>query len=145
MLVADIIHQLAIKASAENIFDAITTQQGLSAWWTTDAEAEPKAGSVAVFGFYERTTIFRMAVKELDRGCRVAWDCLGDHEEWKETQVIFDLRPAERVGETVLRFKHAGWRSANGWMATCSTTWAHVLERLKHYAEKGKRVPYFTG
>ena len=42
---------LEIEAGAETVFDAITTQEGEAAFWTSDNETEPKEGSVAVFRF----------------------------------------------------------------------------------------------
>lgn len=140
----DIVHELTIEAPAERVFDAIATREGLSAWWTRDTEAESRVGAVGLFGFFNRADVFRMAVEALDRPRRVAWHCLGDHAEWKDTRLTFDLRPGPEGKGTGLRFVHANWRSAEGWMGTCSYTWAHVLSRLKRHAETGERVPYFT-
>lgn len=141
----DIIHELSIEAPPGRVFDAIATQKGLSSWWTQDTEAEPRVGSIAVFRFRGASTAFRMKIKSLSRGRRVVWHCVGDHPEWKGTRLTFDLTPGETSRETVLRFTHAGWGSAKGWMGTCSYTWAHVLACLKRYAEKGKPVAYFRG
>ncbi len=41
---AEIVHELNIKAAPERIFAAITTQEGLSAWWTKDTEVQAKGG-----------------------------------------------------------------------------------------------------
>lgn len=56
-------------------------------------------------------------------------------------RLVFELRPAAGGKGTVLQFTHAGWRSADGWIGTCSYAWAHVLARLKRYAETGERSP----
>lgn len=58
--------------------------------------------------------------------------------------MTFDLKRGSSARETVVRFIHAGWRSSDGWLGTCSYTWAQILARLKRYAETGRRVPYFT-
>ncbi len=86
-----------------------------------------------------------MKVDKLEGGRQVAWNCIGDHPEWKGTHLTFELKPGAQGKKTALRFKHGGWQSADGWMATCSYTWAQVLERLKAYAETGERSPYFPG
>ncbi len=130
------------RGSPERVFDAMATQEGLSAWWTRDTEAQPKVGSVAVFRF-PGSSVFRMAIEALDRPRRIEWHCIGDHEEWKDTRLTFELKPAAAANQTIVRFKHAGWRSAEGWMGTCNYTWAHVLARLK-YLETGERSPYFA-
>jgi len=142
---ADIVHEITIQAPAERVFDAIATQDGLTAWWTADTEADSRVGSTALFGFSKRALVFRMLIEALDRARRVVWRCSGDHPEWKDTRVTFDLRPAEEPGATTVRFVHGGWRSTDGWLGPCSYTWAHILGRLKQYAETGQRVPYFTG
>lgn len=140
----DIVHEFNIKATPQRVFEAIASQEGLSSWWTRDTEAQPQVGSVAVFGFDRRSLIFRMAIEALDQPRRVAWHCVGDHEEWKDTRLTFELQAAGQSDETLVRFKHMGWRSADGWLGSCSYTWAHVLGRLKSYAETGERSPYFT-
>ena len=48
---SNIRHLLTIKAPAEKIFKAITTEVGLSNWWTTAVQATPKEGAELEFGF----------------------------------------------------------------------------------------------
>ena len=141
----DILHELNIKTEPEHLFKAITTQEGLSSWWTRDAEAKPKVGSEALFGFGNRMTVFRMTINALEPGRRVEWHCVGDHPEWKGTRITFEMKPLADGKETALRFAHADWRSPDGWMAPCSYSWAQILERLKHYAETDEPSPYFSG
>jgi uncharacterized protein YndB with AHSA1/START domain len=138
----DILHALPIAAPPERIFDAVATAEGLASWWTSLVTAEPRVGSMAIFGFAGSTTVFRMRVDALDRPRRISWHCVGDHPEWKDAVLTFDLKPQN--GETLLRFTHAGWRAADGWIGECSYTWAHVLARLKAAAETGEAMPYFA-
>lgn len=46
-----ICHRLLIKASAETVYNALTLEEGLSAWWTPETKAKPEAGSTARFAF----------------------------------------------------------------------------------------------
>lgn len=56
-----------------------------------------------------------------------------------------DTEASTELGGTRVRFTHGGWRSAEGWLPMCCTTWAFVLDRLKRYAETGRPDPYFSG
>src|SRR5690606_18703433 len=46
-----IYHRLLIEAPAETVYEALTTQKGLRAWWTPDTTAKPEPGSIARFAF----------------------------------------------------------------------------------------------
>jgi hypothetical protein len=48
-----IIHVTPVKRSPAEVYRALTTQAGLSSWWSTDVTAEPRVGSVNFnWGFY---------------------------------------------------------------------------------------------
>jgi uncharacterized protein YndB with AHSA1/START domain len=44
-------HEVLIGAPAENVYKAITSQEGLSAWWTPGTSAKAEIGSVSRFPF----------------------------------------------------------------------------------------------
>ena len=41
----DLIHRIGIAAPAEKIYRALTTEEGIRAWWTTDVKMDASAGS----------------------------------------------------------------------------------------------------
>ncbi len=139
---SEILHYITIQAPPEQVFEAITTQEGLQGWWTDDTVAEPRVGSVAEFGFYNRAVVFRMKVEALEPAKRVRWNCIGGPEEWIGTEITFALAPAEGGG-TGLHFDHAGWRYAEGEYRGCNTTWGHLMFYLKQYAESEAPGPFF--
>ena len=61
----DLIHRIGIAVPAETIYRALTTEDGIRAWWTTAVRMENKAGGTAVFSFFELTTVFRMRIEQL--------------------------------------------------------------------------------
>jgi uncharacterized protein YndB with AHSA1/START domain len=48
---ADINHQVGIKAPPEKIFELLSTDSGLSQWWTNDVSGAGEVGSVIAFRF----------------------------------------------------------------------------------------------
>ena len=142
-MAAPLVHQVNIKATPERIYEAVSTANGLAAFWTSDSRAEPKVGSISSFGFGGPTQ--RMRVDELKPGTRVKWTALADFPNWDGTTVTWDISTAED-GETGLLFRHADWPAAVSQddLGSINYTWGLIVERLKQYAETGKPNPLFA-
>jgi uncharacterized protein YndB with AHSA1/START domain len=133
----DILHRIATKATTPaDVLPALTTIDGLAAWWTTDTQGDADVDGVIQFRFVPGG--FDMRVLEI-KPDQVRWEVADGPEEWKGTTITFDL---EQDGEyTVLLFKHEGWREQVEFMNHCSTKWASYLLSLKEYVETGKGAP----
>ncbi len=134
----DIMHWISIDAPPARVFDAVTTAQGLSSWWTSDVEADAAVGDVSVFGFNDRSVVFRMRVDELAAPHCVRWTCVGDFPEWEGTRIEFRIEETDE-GQSNLTFTHAGWESTEGFFRQCNTDWGRLMYYLKDYLEgRGK-------
>ena len=138
----DILLGVEIDADAGKIYEALTTKEGLSSFWTSDSIAEPEVGSEARFGFAGAPVPLRMRVDTLEPGREVGWTCLGDFPNWSDTRVTWSLSAGEHAATRVF-FRHAGFpdEQPEYEFASVSYTWAVVLERLKELAEKGTAQP----
>ncbi len=133
----DILHRVGATATPEKVYDALTTIDGLAAWWTTDTTGDPD-GTIA-FRFGE-VGGFDMKVIELQPNTRVVWEVVDGPSEWIGTTVTFDLK---QEGEwTIVLFAHAGWREPVEFMNHCSTKWAAFLLSLKSLVETGTGQPH---
>ncbi|KJY73754.1 SRPBCC family protein [Vibrio nigripulchritudo] len=135
----DIHHQVGIQASAESIYKLLTSNEGLTQWWTNDVSGAGQVGSVIEFRFNGGGPDFEVA--ELIENQRVVWRHSGNvPEAWKNTEIQFELRSGEN--QTFVRFTHANWQQASDFMAHCSTKWAVFLLSLKDAAETGNGKPF---
>lgn len=135
----DILHKLTIDAPPELVLSALTEQEGLGGWWTEDVLASPAVGSIAEFGFENRSVVNRMKVVAITPQ-RVEWECLAGPTEWLGTTLTFDLEPAPN-GQTTVRFAHRGWKEASDFFAHCNNKWGYFLASLKSLLEHGKGTP----
>ena len=135
--------QVRIYASPRTVYQALSTQEGLRAWWTADMIVEPRVGGIAEFSHGEERTHLRVRVAELVSENRVVWNCLGEHEEWKGTRITWRIEAQDN--STELYLTHADWVSADGWFGTCNAIWGILLYRLKDYAEGKNPGPFFSG
>lgn len=128
-----------IEAAPERVFEALSRQEGLASWWTEDATAEPVVGTVAEFGFYDRTIVVRFRIEELERASRVRWYGIEGPAPYVGSTVVFAL---ERAGAgTLVRFAHSGLGGDDAFLAHAAQSWQRVLASLKAYAETGQGTP----
>jgi uncharacterized protein YndB with AHSA1/START domain len=138
---AELRHQITIQAVPAKVHEALTTEEGLRAWWTADAAAEAKVGGKAEFGFNRRRTVFRMTIDALEPGKRVVWSCQGEPTEWNGTILTWDL--AGEDSATIVRFNHSGWRAVTELYAICNSSWGELMHRLKDYVEGRNPGPHW--
>ncbi|MFD5633555.1 MULTISPECIES: SRPBCC domain-containing protein [unclassified Streptomyces] len=134
---ADILHRVGTTAARDTVYQALTTVDGLAAWWTTDTEGS--GDDVLQFRFGD-VGGFDMKVLELLPDTRVRWEVVAGPEEWVGTTVTFDLK---QEGEwTIILFAHEGWREQVEFMNHCTTKWALFLMSLKSLVETGAGAPH---
>ena len=138
---ADILHRVGIKSSLDQVYKALTTREGLAAWWTDNTQGESQVGGVIQFRFGDRG-FFDMKVLELHPTKRVLWQVLDGPAEWIGTKVNWELK--QEGDYTIVLFKHQGWKDPVEFMHHCSTKWGVFLMSLKSLVETGKGAPYPT-
>lgn len=151
---------LIIGATAETVYKAIVTQEGLSAWWTPQAAAKEEINSIARFPF-GKDYFKEMEIVELNPFSLVRWHCIKGDAEWVGTDLSFrmasgnkqrllDANP-EIAGQvqqqkheqcTLLSFSHDSWDDYTPMFAECSYTWGQFLRSLKLLCETGKGKPW---
>ena len=136
----DILHRVGIKSpSPHDVYNALTTMEGLSGWWTTTTQGESNVGGVINFMFGDRGRI-DVKVVEFDPGRRVVWQVVGGPEDWIDSKVSFELRSEGE--QTIVLFKHQGWSEQSEFMHHCSTKWASFLMSMKSLVETGEGAPF---
>jgi uncharacterized protein YndB with AHSA1/START domain len=142
----EIVHELTIAAPAKNIFDAITTPEGLAGWWSTDAEATPELDSITKLRLATGAQVV-LRVDLLEAPELVHWECVEGPEEWVGTTIALRIEALDRDddgqpdGVCRLRFWHGGWPYADGMMPRSSFEWAMRLDSLRRYLETGTGSP----
>ncbi len=155
------IHQaVLIGAPIEKVYEAITSREGLSAWWTPDVKTTGKVNSVSSFSFGEHY-VKEMKVLDLQPFELIKWECIKGADEWVGTSLSYRLTSGDRESilkshpevsgqvdqlkksdMTLLIFHHDEWREDTVMFAECSYTWGQFLKSLKLFCETGKGRPW---
>ena len=137
---------VTVEATPQVVHDAINHVTG---WWTinTDGRTEQVGDEFTVqFGDVHRTT---QRITEAERGRRVVWRVtesflpwLKDREEWKGTEIVFDL--ASTADGTRLVFTHVGLTPQVECYAQCEKGWDFFIDSLRKLITEGAGLPDTT-
>jgi uncharacterized protein YndB with AHSA1/START domain len=128
-----------IKSPISAVFTALTTQEGLGAFWTEELVVKPELGFINEFNFGDND-LTKMKITELSPNKRILWECIESDPEWIGTKISFDL--IEKDGVTAVVLKHFNWRELTEFYQWCNYNWAMFLLSLKNYCEDGDGTPY---
>lgn len=136
---AEIKHRVGIKASAAEVYQRLTTDQGLSSWWTRDTTGAGEVGSIIEFRFGGGGPDFE--VIELIPNQLVRWRHSGQMpEDWMASEISFELNQQDK--QTIVLFSHYNWVQSSDFLAHCSMKWAIFMMSLKASIENGTGNPY---
>jgi len=133
----DILHRVGVKSSPDDVYEALTTLEGLSGWWADNTKGDGDVGGVLEFRF--EAGAIDMEVAELQPAKRVRWRVADGPAEWEGTNVTWEL--SQDGDYTIVLFRHEGWREPVEFMHHCSTKWGVFLMSLKSLVETGVGAP----
>ena len=128
-------------ALPERIFQALTEPAGLQGWLSQDVEAQPVAGSTAVFHFDQRVNAIRVEIMELVPSSKLVWKVLQGMPAWEHmvSTITWELMRSE--SGTFVNFVQDGWESTAGAFSSVNFKWAWLMTSLKNYIEAGHGTP----
>lgn len=132
---ADILHQVLIKAPAKKIYQLIATREGIQQW-LRESEGWKISGDTSLGGlitFYLETHHHIMKVIQMEKDKQVRWECTEGHPEWLGTTVDFFID--DNVSKCTLEFAHNGWADSTEFFQECQQAWAGYVEDIKRVAE----------
>lgn len=136
---ADIFYDFPIVAPAAKVFRAVSTPEGLDAWWPLRTTGTPAIGREYQL-FFGPQYDWRAEVSRCEANAQFEFLMTRSMPEWDQTRVGFGLAWQGEV--TWVRFHHLGWPQASDHFRTTAFCWAMYLRLLKRFVEHGEIVPY---
>ena len=138
---ADYQATIAVKASPDALFDALTTVTGLAAWWNPATGSGQTGGELRFIMNSPDPLVIQ--VDEATRPTSVRWtvtDCpfLPD---WIGTRPEFSITPVDG-NRSELHFHHHGLSQELECIDMCTRSWNHYMTSLRDYLEVGRGSPF---
>ncbi len=134
-----ILHDILIRATPEQVFNAITQPIEVDKWWSLECSGTPAMGEEYRLFFGEQWD-WRARVSRYDPNRSFEWEITIALEDWVGTRVGFVLESTD--GSTKVRFHHCGWKEESEHFRISSYCWAMLLRLLKVYVETGAVMPH---
>ncbi len=140
--------ETSLSAPVASVYQALTTEPGIRAWWTAASEVGSAIGDRVSIRF--GTTFKVMRIEHLLQDVAVRWKVIEAHldvpgltrmDEWVGTEIRFELEPVS-TSITRLRIEHIGLTPEVECYGICSQGWSQFLASLKSYVETGTGTPY---
>ncbi len=135
----NIYHNLHIKASPKEVFDAVSLPKHLDNWWTLKSSGVPELDSEYNLNFTDDYNWY-CKVSQVKSNESFHLKMTKSDDDWSPTTFGFELKP-ENNG-TIVMFSHTNWIIDNQEFKQSSFCWAMLLNGLKNYLEKGDIVPF---
>jgi len=138
---ADYQATIQVKSSPDAVFDAITTANGLAAWWNPVTGSGETGGELRFMMNAPEPLVIH--VDEAIRSTLVRWtvaDCpfLPD---WVGTKPTFTITPVD-ADTSELHFRHKGLSEELECIEMCTRSWNHYMTSLRDYLEVGRGSPF---
>jgi len=131
-----------IDAPAGAVFDAVTTTEALSAWWSQVTGSGMTDGELR-FPMVADHRPLLIHVDEATRPTTVRWtvtECTF-MDDWVGTHPTFTIMPIDN-GSCELNFEHRGLSDRLECKDMCSRSWDHFVgTSLREFAESGTGAP----
>ena len=123
-----------IDVPKREVFEAISTINGLSNWWTVQTKGQTNVGEIIQFDFGSFQGP-KMKVVESVPNDKLVWECIASDHGWEGHRFVFELDENEE--KTRVRFSHDGWKDQGDFYAQCSFSWGRYMESLRQYCQTG--------
>lgn len=135
-------HKITINAPSKEVFNAITTVEGLKGWFSKEVKGQPDKGGEFTLSFTHHEGPFRWKVTEMTPHSEVGWQCKEGPGRSIGTKAIFRLSN-RGDDKTIVDFEHDGFEDTDEKITTCNTLWGGIMSHLKKYVESEQPQPAF--
>lgn len=136
-----ILHVIDIEADVDAIWRALTTEEGLSGWWSTKVTVDDRVGGIVDWtfeaGFNPDMEITIRQESEL-----LVWKCIDGHDPWHNSTFRFEIVPLGD-GRSRLRFRmDYAIELDDDAYGIYNFNWGYYLESLRLLCATGTGKPY---
>ena len=131
---SEIVQELMIETTSENVFHALTRLEGIAEWWSNHVVAEPVVGSLTEVRF-ENGGDFQMEITDLEVGKKVHWRVRLSPHDWEGSTITWDLTPISN-GSRLLFGQHSLFVGPTGYsIDEARVGWEYFL--IEHSRHRG--------
>jgi len=134
-------HEIDISGPRAAIMKAISTPDGINAWWTKRCSGRLLVGELFNFYFSDDYSWWAY-VSEYVEDKKVAYEMCDADQDWNDTLLSFEIKPMQGGAHCRLCFEHSRWKEQNNHFHRTDKCWGDYFQNLKKYVETGERTVF---
>jgi uncharacterized protein YndB with AHSA1/START domain len=136
----DVVFTFDVDARPETIRQALTTTEGITSFWTDEAEVPAEVGERLKLGFPDAPAAFDLVLTRSDDDV-IGWRTESFPPQWIGTDIRWEISGSDKASTVAFRHGTFGDETEQGQVAY---VWGQVMVQLKRYAETGVAAPVFV-
>jgi uncharacterized protein YndB with AHSA1/START domain len=134
-------HEIYISSSAEAVYAALSTAEGLKGWNTPSVEGNGEVGTSWTLKYAGRPEfVWRV---DVSKPGEIFWTCTSGPGDSIGTTADFKVTSTDD-GRTQVRVTHGGWPHDEANFIKCNTIWGALMDHLREYVHSGAAEPAFS-
>lgn len=130
-----------IDADRGTVLAALTTQSGVTGWWTDQAKIPDTEGGRLELTFPDLPEPADMTLTKATP-THVEWEAGTMPPPWQGTRCVWTLSESDQG--THVDFAQRGFDEDNPAIGMVTFVWGLIMPRLKEHCETGDAVPFFV-
>lgn len=128
-------HLLHINAAIDKVFNALSSSESMSEWYTTGVNGKFEQGETISFEFVNFAT-FKFKIIAMESNELIHFECV--ESEWPNIGHIMKYELEENDGKTRVRYTYEGFSEMDDAYSNMNYSSGKYLESLRQYCQTGK-------
>lgn len=137
----DVLFTFDVEAEPESVRRALTSKEGITGFWTDEAQVPSQVGETLTVGFPDAPAPFDLLLARCDDHM-ISWRTVSFPPQWVGTDIEWRISSESGAGSTVA-FRH-GTFADDLEQGQVAYVWGQVMVQLKRYVESGIAAPVFV-
>jgi hypothetical protein len=136
----DVLFTFDVNAAPDAVRRALTTTEGITSFWTDQADISEEVGETLKLGFPEAPLPFDLLLAQSDDKV-IIWRTATFPPQWVGTDIRWELPSGDSTSTVAFRHGTFADETEEGRVAY---VWGQVMVQLKRYLETGVAAPVFV-
>ena len=136
----DALFTFDVDATPDAVRRALTTTEGITSFWTDQADIPEEVGETLTLGFPDAPLPFDLLLAQSDDKV-IIWRTVTFPPQWVGTDIRWQLFAGERT--STVSFRHGTFADETE-QGQVAYVWGQVMVQLKRYLETGAAAPVFV-
>jgi predicted dithiol-disulfide oxidoreductase (DUF899 family) len=138
-------HVVDMEAPARKVWSALTEEDQMAGWWSTQVTAPSASVGTQVHWTFAGDFNPVMEIISVDEGRELIWRCVGGHDPWKDSTFRFQIGSLDDDRARLRFWQEYAIELEDDYYGIYNFNWGYYLESLRLLCVAGTGQPFQAG